>query len=866
MITVNSSTDVPAADERTRFRDWPTGGRWLVYSVILLVIAMIALFLAGATVVRRSLPQTSGTLQLRGLTSTVDVDRDANGIAQVYADTPADLFYAQGYVQAQDRFWEMDFRRHVTSGRLSELLGKKALSTDMYIRTMGWRDVAQKEYALLSPDSRSYLDAYSAGVNAYIHVHSISQMSLEYSLLAIHGLNYTPEDWTPVDSLAWLKAMAWDLRGNMDDEIDRARLSVDRTPDQIAELYPPYPYATNQPIMDWKPATPPPTGANPRPPLGSAAMKALEAVERGTAAIPDLLGSGDGIGSNSWVVSGAHTVSGKPLLANDPHLSPSLPGIWYQMGLHCRVVDESCPFDVSGFTFAGVPGVMIGHNDKIAWGFTNLDPDVTDLYLEKVEGQNYLYDNKWLPLKEHDETIKVAGGKSKTFTVRATGHGPLVSDVSSQLSSVGANASSLPGSPPRGNGYAVSLEWTALTPSRTADAIFLLDRAQDWTQFRAAAARFAVPSQNLVYADTDGNIGYQAPGLIPIRKGNRSGDYPVEGWNSANDWSGKYVPFKDLPTELNPDDGFIVTANQAVTGPNYPYFLSDSWDQGYRSQRIRQLLTKDFVGDQPVGVAEMSRIQNDTRNPMAPILVPYLLNILLTSEYYADGQRLLATWDYTQPADSAAAAYFNAVWSNLLRLTFQDQLKKSLWPDGGQRWMAVVSELLQEPDSPWWDDVRTDGVIENRDTILTTAMQDARDELVRRISVDPDKWQWGALHQLKLTNQSLGASGIGVVERLFNRGPYDVAGGGSNVDATAWDAAKGYAVTAAPSMRMVVDLSDFDNSRWINQTGVSGHAFSAHYTDQTKLWLAGETLPWVSSKTAVQAATRDHLNLVPRSN
>ena len=238
----------------------------------------------------------------------------------------------------------------------------------------------------------------------------------------------------------------------------------------------------------------------------------------------------------------------------------------------------------------------------------------------------------------------------------------------------------------------------------------------------------------------------------------------------------------------------------------------------------------------------MTRLQLDDRNPMAPVLVPYLMRQLMTSEYYADGQRLLLDWDFTQPADSAAAAYFNVVWSNVLRLTFEDQLPEQLWPDGGQRWMAVVSNLLRQPDNQWWDDAATEGVVEDRDMILAEAMRDARDELTRKVALSPKRWAWGLLHHLDLENQSLGQSGIGVVEAIFNRGPFDVGGGSSSVDATSWDASKGYDVTASPSMRMVVDLDDLDRSRWVNLTGASGHVASKHYRDQTPLWVDGRTL------------------------
>ena len=351
-----------------------------------------------------------------------------------------------------------------------------------------------------------------------------------------------------------------------------------------------------------------------RPALSPGATRALRDVDRSLHAMPSMLAGagegGDGIGSNAWVVDGDHSTTGKPILANDPHLGVSVPGVWYQMGLHCTTVGSDCPFDVTGFTFAGLPGVVIGHNQQIAWGFTNLGPDVLDLYLEKVTGTTYLYDGKQRPLGMRDEEIKVLGRSEPfRFTVRSTRHGPLLSDVDTQLSTVGANSPAGSNAPARGNGYAVSIAWTALQPSTTADAVFEIDRSTSWREFRAAAKDFAVPSQNMVYADRAGNIGYQAPGRIPIRKSGNTGDYPGLGWLPADDWTGSYVPFAALPSVLNPSDGFVATANQAVTGRDYPYYLGDSWAPGYRSQRIVELLQRK----PRLSVADMS--QDPARHP-----------------------------------------------------------------------------------------------------------------------------------------------------------------------------------------------------------------------------------------------------------
>ncbi len=850
---------------------WRDRSPWLrgtTYAVVGLVLVLVAGLVFGLVAVRRSLPQTSGTLDVAGLRAEVTVVRDVRGVPQIYADNAHDLFLAQGFVQAQDRFFEMDVRRHITAGRLSEMFGEDTLETDKVVRTLGWRRVAEQELGRLDPQVVDYLDAFSAGVNAYVHDRAPGEMSLEYTLLGLGGLDYQVEDWTPADSVAWLKAMAWDLRGNMQDEVDRAMASARLDATQIAELYPRYPYGRHRPIVQGggvrdgvfdQDATASDTAARPAP--GPAVVSALRSLQQAVDAVPTLVGTGEGVGSNAWVVDGEHSTTGMPLLANDPHLAPTLPGVWYQMGLHCTALTDECPFDVAGFTFAGFPGVIIGHNQQIAWGFTNLGPDVSDLYLEAVDGERYLRGDTWTRFDRRSETIEVAGGRPFTFTVRSSVHGPVLSDVDATYASVGANA---PVATPdrlaqRGTGYAVSLAWTALSRTRTAEAVFAIDRARNWEEFRAAARKFAAPSQNMVYADRDGHIGYQAPGRIPIRKPANRGNYPSPGWDPAYDWTGDYVPFAALPSVLDPEEGFIATANQAPVDPAYPYYLGDSWDYGYRSQRIADVLSKKGT----LSAADMSELQLDTRNGLAPRLVPYLLDVDAGSHYYAAGQRLLEDWDFTQPPESAAAAYFNAVWRNLLVLTFGDQLPDAVEANGGSRWWMVVSRLLRQPNNRWWDDVTTEDVREGRDDILRAAVRDARDELVRLQSRRVDGWTWGHQHQLTLENQTVGQSDIGLVARMVNRGSWELGGGPSTVDATGWNAAEGYAVNWVPSMRMVVSLADLDSSTWINLTGASGHAFSDHYTDQTALWARGDTLPWAFSRPAVEAAAGDTLRLVP---
>lgn len=827
--------------------------------VSVMLVALAVFVFVG---VRSSFPDMSGEVRLDGISGPIDIVRDANGIPQVYADTPEDLFFGQGYVQAQDRFWEMDFRRHVTAGRLAELVGESALETDKFVRTLGWRRVAEQEVDMVDDDTRQLLDSYSSGVNSYIDGKSGSSLSLEYQILSLTGTDYRPAPWTAADSVAWIKAMAWDLRSNMSDETDRVLSTAYLSPDQVEQLYPDYP-ADHPTIVETSDlssgtigdgqAALTPAGFEPRSESGYAeAMQGISAAQSAADQLPTLLGTGDGIGSNSWVVSGDRTETGKPILANDPHLAPSMPGIWYQVGLHCRTVSADCEYDVSGFSFAGLPGVVVGHNRDVAWGVTTLYADVADLTLEKVSGGSYLYDGEQVPLETREETFRVAGGDTETITVRSTRNGPILSDLDDSLAKVGRSEQTTADR----SIYEVALRWTALTPEPTVEAIFALDTASNWEEFREAARKFTVPSQNLVYADREGNIGYQSPGTIPTR---RTGDgrWPVPGWDPQSDWTGT-IPFERLPSVLNPDDGFIVTANNKVIDDDYPFLLGADTAPGYRADRIRELLDRD----EKFSVQDMTEIQMDSMNANAQRLVPELLKVDPGGEYYSAGQELLRDWDFTQTADSGAAAYFDAVWNQLLALTFDDELPPDQRPGGGERWFQVVDRLLETRGSSWWDDVDTEQV-ETRDVVLRTALRRARDTLTAQQSKDPEDWRWGGLHQLELVNPTLGESGIGVVESLFNRGPFDVAGGGGLVNATSTDASQGYEVTAVPSMRMVVDLADLDRSRWIQLTGNSGHAYQRNYLDQFPLWRSGDTLPWAFSRDAVAERARDTLTLEP---
>ena len=831
------------------------------------MLAAAALTSVGVGTVRQSFPELAGQLTVPGLRGPVEVLRDGYGVPHIYADSAEDLFLAQGFVHAQDRFYEMDFRRHLSAGRLSELYGASQLETDAYVRTLGWRRVAEQELALLAPSTRRALDAYAAGVNAYVNGRSASELSLEYSLLGLQGLAYTPYEWTAADSVAWLKVMAWDLGSNLEQETERSIIAGAVGAGRTANLFPHYPREGYDPILRRgtvvdKAFDPTVRRASARPlpdPLaetGPAARKVLAEINQLNDSLAPVLGArgaeGES-GSNSWVLAGSRTASGQPLLSNDPHLATQIPSLFAQVGLHCRTVSTTCPYDVAGFSLASLPGVVIGHNTSIAWGLTTSHLDVQDLYLEELSDGRVREGEGFVPLRTVEEEIRVRGeDQPRPITIRFSRHGPLLSDVSPRLQRLAAGQT-----PPPEPVYAVALSWVGLTPGRTMDAVLAVDQAQDFAEFRQAASLISAPSQNLVYADTKGNIGYQLPGAVP-RRGKGDGRSPSPGWDKAYDWRGT-IPFAELPWVYNPPGGVLVAANQPVIGGQYPYHLGSSYSYGWRSQQLADRLRETS----DVTLLEAELLFYDDTIRVAADLVPVLLKIKVADPWVVEGQRTLVGWDYSAAAESAAAAYFNVVMHDILKLTFRDELPEEVWPAGGDRWNAVVADLLDQPRNLWWDDVSTPDVTETRDDILLAAMTTARKEITSLLARDTDEWQWGRLHTVTLRNQTLGKSGIKPVEAMFNRGPYPVGGGPAVVNAMAYDNRVGYTVTGGPTMRMLVDLGKLDQSLWVNQSGTSGHAYHRNYADQAELWARNLTWPFVSSRRAVEARMVYRLELVP---
>ena len=530
---------------------------------------------------------------------------------------------------------------------------------------------------------------------------------------------------------------------------------------------------------------------------------------------------------------------------------------------------DQCPYEVAGFSFAGVPGVIIGHNDRIAWGFTNTGPDVMDLFIEKVNPNNpnqYQMNGGWVNFQTRTETISVSGDKPVTITVRSTDHGPVISDTYGPLANT--NIDNAPDFVPFKDRagiqlpaqYVIALEWTALKPSSPFEAVWGFNKAQNWDDFRNAAKNFHVPAQNLIYADIDGNIGYQMPGDVPIRKSG-DGRFPVPGWTGQYDWTG-YIPFDQLPYTYNPAEGYIVTANNQVAPNSYPYFITADWNYGFRANRIANLI-KSAHGK--IDLPYIQKMQGDDYDSNAETFVPLLQQ--LSDQFTgndAAALNLLKNWDYQAKSDSAPAAIFEAFWSHLLSNTFDDDLPKKYWPDNSSQWNEVMRNLAKKPNDPFWDDKTTKNVVETRDDIIKKSWSEAVSELESKYGSDMTKWSWGQMHTATFQNQTLGTTGIGLIDSLFNRGPFPVSGGNNIVNATAWaNVGQDYTVTDLPSMRMIVDMSNLSNSLTVHTTGESGHAYNKHYDDMSAMWANIQYSPMLWDQQTVIQQTEGHLQLMP---
>ncbi|HET7443424.1 MAG TPA: penicillin acylase family protein [Solirubrobacterales bacterium] len=757
-------------------------------------IATAAAATAWHRLARRPLPQQRGQIELDGLRAGVTVRRDRWGVPHIDAADREDLYFAQGFCHAQDRLWQMDFYRRVVSGRVAEMAGVEGLPIDRLLRTLGIRRVAEREEAALDPQLRGLLERFCAGVNA--GAAQAKARPLEMQLLRLEW-----EPWRPVDVLSLGKLLAFGLSTNWERELLRADMLRELGPELAARLDPTYP--ADNPIVNqeaW-------SGD------GLAIVEQIDAVRRamGLAA--------EASGSNNWAVSGALSATGAPLIAGDPHLPPSMPGIWYEVALR-----QGERF-VRGASLPGMPGIYMGQNNDVCWTFTNVMADVQDLFVERIEGDSYLFEDEWLPLQTVREEIAVKGrAEPVVLDVRQTHHGPIVNEA------LGAD-----------DGEPLALAWQTLSEPTTFTGMFELLEIGSGPELVAKLEGHTSPASNLIWADRQGSIGYKLIGRLPLRRGGCP-DLPKPGWSGEFEWEGT-IPYEELPELTDPESGYLITANNRIVGDDYPHHITSEWLDGFRAKRIEELIRASDEHD----LASFEAIQTDD------LSLPGLEAARRLGRLHPRGQRersaieRLRVWDGRLDPDTVAGSIYQAF---LLRLAREVARAAIGDRDLSERWLDRADNgFTPHSTSPWrwhshlmalWEEADEALIGRPWDELVLEALAGALDDLEERFGPDPQAWRWGRIHEMEFPHP-LGEANP-VLRRLFNR-RLRAGGAQETVSQIAYDPNDPYRAVWAPSWRMVADPTDPDRSRWQMFTGQSGHPASPHYDDLQADWLEGRTQP-----------------------
>jgi len=805
---------------------------WLRRTAIALGILIVVGVATGYWVCTSSLPLIAGQLQVGGLGAPVDIVRDHEGVPHIFARSEADAYFALGFVHAQDRLWQMEMNRRIAAGRLAEILGKDALDADSFLRTLGVRRSAERQFANLDPAAQAALTHYAQGVNAFLTGRH-GALPVEFLLTGAPA----PEPWTPADSLGWLIMMSWDLSGNWDNELLRMRLATRLSKQQIDEFLPPYP--GNHGVADAPLATADYTLLYRKLKQASALAGALREIAPA--------GWRPGLGSNNWVVAGSRTETGKPLLANDPHLDLSAPSLWYFAHL-------SAPgLETIGATLPGLPFVVLGRTQSVAWGFTNTGPDTQDLYLEELHGDLARTPEGWQVVQKRSEVIRVKGGADRVITVRESRHGPLVSDVLKPAGKAVAGVDAAR--------YAIAFQWTALrADDATLQAGLALNHAHDWASFLAAARDFASPEQNIVYADTAGNIGEVSPGRVPLRRPDNDlmGQAPAPGWDARYDWVG-FIPFEDLPQQFNPPSGRIVTANQKIVADDYRPFITSEWALPYRADRIAALLDA-----RPQHTLQsFAAIQGDRRSLAAVDMLPLLLATTPGSPRAREALASLSRWDGTMDAARAEPVIYEAWMRELARLVYADELGPELFAEYySQREQFLLNVLRDVHGQSRWCDDQSTRAVETCDQIKSKALEIALTDLERRLGADRSQWRWGDLHLARSAHRPFTA--VPLLAPWFDL-VQSVGGDRYTIDVSENDISSKapYEAVTGPSLRALYDLSNLENSLFIHSTGQSGNRFSPLYANFAARWGRVDYIPMRTARAAIEPNALGTLHLLP---
>ena len=794
-----------------------TALRWAIRIVVAIIViaalgaGSICLWVRDAAL--KAMPQLDGSVALSGLHAPVSVTRDALGVPTITAQSLDDLFLAQGYVAAQDRLWQMDSSRRYAGGELAAALGADYVKTDTAQRILGLRVAAHNAVAALTPRDRAYLEAYARGVNAFIEEHQHS-LPLEFRLA-----RYFPRAWTAEDTMLVGALMAEMLtHGPALDSLHREKILQRLGPELTVELYVNTSFRDMPPVETSNPADIPPPPHLPenlsKNPPATWNVAILPAPDSGAERLSP--------GSNNWVVSGAHTASGKPLLSNDMHLDIRIPGTWHEEHL------VAGDFEVAGLALPGVPGVIVGHNRRIAWGFTSMMPTVQDVYVETFNSNGeYQTPTGWRKPEVRHETINVKGGQPVEIDIQVTRHGPIITPI-------------VPGETRQ-----IAMHWILHDPGVLNMAILDVNTAQNWQEFRTAFSHFKIPGQNVVYADVDGHIGYQATGLYPIRAAG-DGSLPVSGADDAHEWTG-YVPFEKLPSIYDPASGIIATANGRATSLDFPYTISSQWGGPYRAERINHLLRSA----NKLTAADMLKIQTDITSELdrftAERLVYAIDHTPSASPRAKQAAELLRRWDGTMAKDSAAAAIERTARVQLENMILEAKLgsdrKLYTW------FMSPVwfeNTLLFEP--PHW----LPRGYASWNTLLTDSVDRALRE--RHAPGELSAWKYGDIYQFDIRHPVFG--GIPILKRFAGPGQQPLSGDGVTI--------KQVGREFGPSERYTADLSNWDASTLNIVNGQSGNLFSPNYNDQWNAWYYGTTFTFPFTAQATELGTRHRLTLSPK--